>query len=141
MDSIISFLLSHWILSTAFVVLGILFLINEWRNRAFGMKGVSSQELVNLINHSGAVLIDVRTTERFSKAHILGAQNIPEKDFANRLNALNKYKSKPLVFVCDKGIEATRLSTLLIKGGFSQLYYLTGGMSGWQADGMPVVNK
>lgn len=141
MDSIISFLASHWILSTTFVVLVLLFLVNEWRNHISGMKGINPQELVNLMNHSGAVLIDVRTQERFTQGHILGAQNIPEKDFANRLNALNKFKSKPLVLVCGQGADAPKLSSLLVKGGFSQLYYLAGGMNVWQANGMPVVNK
>lgn len=141
MDPIIAFLINHWILSTAFVVLAVAFLLNEWRTRAFGMKAISPQELVNLLNHSGAGLIDLRHADRFSKGHILGAQNIPEKDLPKRLNALSKFKTKPLILVCASGMDAPKLSSQLKKEGFTQLYYLAGGMSLWQSNGMPLVNK
>lgn len=141
MDPIISFLINHWILSTVFVVLAVAFLINEWRARAFGMQGISPQELVNLINHSGAGVVDVRSADKFLNGHILGAQNIPDKELPNRLNTLNKFKTKPLILICASGMDAPKLSSLLKKEGFTQLYYLAGGMSLWQANGMPIVNK
>lgn len=141
MDPIISFLINHWILSTAFVLLAVAFLFNEWRTRALGMKGISPQELVNYLNHSGAGLIDLRPPESFMKGHILGAQNIPEKDLSTRFNALSKYKTKPLILVCASGMDAPKLGSLLKKEGFTQLYYLAGGMSLWQSNGMPLVNK
>jgi rhodanese-related sulfurtransferase len=141
MDPIISFLINHWILSTTFVLLAVAFLFNEWRTRALGMKGISPQELVNYLNHSGAGLIDLRSPEGFTKGHILGAQNIPEKELSTRLNALSKFKTKPLILVCASGMDAPKLGSLLKKEGFTQLYYLAGGMSLWQSNGMPLVNK
>lgn len=141
MDPIIAFLIHHWILSALFALLAVALLINEWRVRTFGIKSVSSQELVNLLNHSGAALIDIRSGERFAKGHILGAQNIPEKEVVDRLGGLSKFKSKPVILICTTGLDAPKLYSLLTKEGFTQLYYLAGGMTGWQANGLPVVNK
>lgn len=141
MDPIIAFLIHHWILSTIFTILAVALLINEWRVRSFGMKAVNSQELVNLLNHSNAALVDIRSEERFIKGHILGAQNIPEKEIASRLGILNKFKSRPMILICTGGLDAPKLYSLLTKEGFTQLYYLAGGMTGWQSNGLPVVNK
>ena len=141
MDSFISFLINHWILSSVFVVLVVAVLINEWRMKAFGMQGVNPQELVNLMNHAGAGVVDLRSEEQFLRGHILGAINIPEKELPNRLGILNKYKSKSLVLICATGMASPKLSTQLKKEGFTQLYYLSGGMNLWQSNGMPVVNK
>jgi rhodanese-related sulfurtransferase len=141
MDSIIAFLVHHWILSSIFVVLAAASLANEWRARTFGMKSVSAQELVNLLNHSNAALVDIRRQEQFIKGHILGAQNIPEKEMPNRVNSLNKFKSKPVILICTAGMDAPKLQAQLTKEGLTQLYYLSGGMTGWQSNGLPVVNK
>lgn len=141
MDPIIAFLVHHWILSTIFTLLVIVLLINEWRARAFGMKAVSPQGLVVLLNHSNAGLIDLRSAEQFMKGHILGAQNIREKEIASRLGNLNKFKSKPMILICATGLDAPKLYSLLKKEGFTQLYYLAGGMAAWQTNGLPVVNK
>lgn len=141
MDPIIAFFTQHWILSTIFTLLAIALLINEWRARTFGMKAVSPQELVVLLNHSNAALIDIRSGEQFMKGHILGAQNIREKEVADRLSSLNKFKSKPMILICAAGLDAPKLYSLLTKEGFTQLYYLAGGMAAWQANGLPVVNK
>jgi rhodanese-related sulfurtransferase len=141
MDSVISFLVSHWLLSTAFVVLVLCLLINEWRHYAFGVKGISPQEVVNLINHFNAALLDVRPAEQFAQGHILGAQNIPQKELASQLNKISKFKSKYLVLICGQGVEAPKLTSLLTKEGFSSLYYLAGGMNAWQTNGLPVVNN
>lgn len=141
MDSIISFLVNHWILGTLFVTLAIAFLLNEWRGRIYGMKAVSQQELVNLLNHNDAVLVDIRHPDQFAKGRIIGAQNIPQQELESRLNVLNKFKSRPLILICTSGMEAPKLQAILTKGGFTQFYYLEGGMSAWQTSGMPLVTK
>jgi rhodanese-related sulfurtransferase len=99
------------------------------------------QELVNLLNHSAAVVVDIRSAVRFEQGHIIGAINLPQEDFANRLNFLNKYKSKPIILVCAQGMDAPKMAKVLLANGFTQLYFLANGMDGWRQDGMPLVNK
>jgi rhodanese-related sulfurtransferase len=43
--------------------------------------------------------------------------------------------------VCGTGIDAPKMGQLLTTHGFTQLYYLLGGMGTWQSNGMPVVKK
>lgn len=141
MDSIISFLVNHWILGAIFIGLALALLANEWRGMRYGMKQVGPQELVNLLNHNNAVIVDVRHPEQFEKGHILGAHNMPQKELESRIALLNKFKTRPLILVCSAGVDAPKLQSILSKGGFAQFYYLAGGMRAWQASSMPVVTK
>jgi rhodanese-related sulfurtransferase len=136
-----SFLMEHWILSSAFVVLLILILLNEWRYRSSGLTGIGPQQLVDFLNHSGGVVLDIRSSEQYEQGHILGAMNIAPADFEKRLNALNKYKTKPVIAVCAKGLDSPKVSRLLVENGFTKLYYLTGGVDGWKSSGLPLVKK
>jgi rhodanese-related sulfurtransferase len=141
MDPLLTFFLEHWLLSAAFVAIVIALIINEWRHRSFGMASVGNQELVDLLNHSGAALVDIRPSSRFQHGHITGAINIPKEEIETRLNMLNKYKSKPIILVCSAGVDSPKLSKLLKANGFNQLYFLAGGIDMWQSQGLPLVKK
>lgn len=138
MHPILVFLMEHWILSGAFVLVALLFVLNEWRYRAWGIKGLSPQELVSIMNHSQGVVVDVRSPERFQQGHILGALNVPQTDFEKGIKSLDKLKKKPIILVCMSGLEAPKLRKTLAEKGFTQLYYLSGGLGAWQSNGLPV---
>lgn len=141
MDPILAFLLEHWLLSSAFFVVLVLLLLNEWRFRSFGLKMINSQELVGLLNHKKGVVIDTRSNERYEQGHILGAMHIPVEDFAKKQGVLNKFKNKAVILVGETGIDSPKMGKLLQENGFTQLCYLAGGMSGWQSEGMPIEKK
>ncbi|MBS0286398.1 MAG: rhodanese-like domain-containing protein [Proteobacteria bacterium] len=141
MTPYITFLVEHWMLSTAFGVIVLLLIINEWRHRSFGIPGINPQQLVELLNHKEAVVVDVRATERFDLGHILGAMNIPAQNFGSSVKTLNKYKSKPVILVCAMGQESPKLGKLLKEGGFTTLYHLSGGMEAWHAQNLPVTKR
>lgn len=141
MDPYISFLIEHWMLSAAFVAIVVLLAANEWRHRSMGVASISPQQLVDFLNHEGGVVVDVRTTARFTQGHILGAINIPQEDFSNRVNTLNKYKSRPVVLVCESGGFSPKMGQHLKAHGFTQLYYLAGGFQAWQTQGLPSVKN
>lgn len=138
MDLYISFLMEHWLLSTAFVAIVILLLANEWRHRSMGVRSITPQQLVDFLNHANGVVVDIRKAERFALGHILGALNIPQDEFANRLNMLNKYKTKPVILVCETGAVSPKMGQQLKQNGFTQLYYLGGGLHSWQTQGLPL---
>lgn len=141
MDPLLAFFIKHWALSSAFLVLVVAFLLNEWRHRAMGVPTLEPQQVVNLLNHSGGVAVDIRSKMRFEQGHIIGAINLPQEDFAAKLNILNKYKTKPLILVCMKGLDSPKMAKVLVANGFTQLYFLANGMDGWQSSGMPVVKQ
>jgi rhodanese-related sulfurtransferase len=141
MEAYFSFLMQHWMLSSTFILLLILVLLNEWRHRTYGIPGISNQQLVDLLNHSGGVVVDIRPQQGFIKAHILGALNVPQAELAQRVTSLGKYKAKPLIVVCSNGNEAPKICKLLQAAGFEKLQYLKSGMQGWVQEGMPTTNK
>src|SRR5690606_23441957 len=91
------FLIQHWVLSGLFLVLLLLLAANELRNRAFGVPGVTSSELINMINHARAVVIDVRDQSVFDQGHILGAVHVIQSELEGKKKTFQKYKSRPLV--------------------------------------------
>tara|TARA_R110002110_G_scaffold65206_4_gene179995 strand:- start:77344 stop:77784 length:441 start_codon:yes stop_codon:yes gene_type:complete len=132
------FFTEHWALSSAFVVLLILFLANEWRNRGVGAFAVSPQEMVGLLNHSRAVVIDIREKEMFEQGHILGAMNILQSEMEGKKKILNKYRSKPIIFVCQNGLSSSKARQWLLQEGFEEVYSLKGGIENWKTENLPI---
>lgn len=140
-EAILNFIATHWILSTAFVAILVLLALNEWRFRGMGMIKLSAPQLVDKLNHSGAVIVDIRSAERFQLGHILNAINIPEAEMKTRFSQLNKYKNKPIIIVCATGVDSPKVGKILKDQGFAELYYLYGGMQEWHNQNMPVAKK
>jgi len=138
MEDIWAFLIQHWALSGLVVVLLIIFLANEWRQHAFGLPSLAAQELVGLINHKRAVVIDVRDQEAFAKGHILGALNITQADLENKKKTMNKFKSRPIVVVCQNGFTSPKVGQWFLDKGFTDVYYLKGGLDHWRAENLPI---
>ena len=80
-------------------------------------------------------LIDVRTPEEFASGFIAGAVNIPVDQLSQRLNEVPQ--DEPVVVYCHSGNRSHQASQILEDAGYSQVYDL-GGISQWQAAGMPV---
>lgn len=138
MEEIVQFLLAHWALSSLFVILLALFIVNELRNSSVGQRGISPAELVGMMNHDRAVVVDIRDKSAFEQGHILGAIHLEQSEFNNKKNSLNKYKSRPIVLVCESGANAPKIMTLLQDQGFTQTFTLKGGLQNWRADNMPM---
>jgi rhodanese-related sulfurtransferase len=52
---------------------------------------------------------------------------------------MDKFKTKPIVAVCDAGMTSGRAVTQLRKAGFEKVYGLRGGINAWQQSGLPLV--
>jgi len=135
------FFSEHWALSGAFIVLLILFIFNEWRNRGSGSSVVSPQELVGLMNHSRAAIIDIREKEAFEQGHILSATNMRLSDMDDKKKVLNKYRSKPVIVVCQNGMSSSKAAKWLQKEGFDEVYTLKGGIENWKIENLPVSKR
>lgn len=138
MEEIGQFLLTQWVLSGLFLVLLVLLIVTELKGRSFGLPGVAPNELVNMINHSRAVVIDVRDKPLYEQGHILGSINLRESELEGKKNSLNKYKSRPLVVVCETGTSSPKVANWLLTQGFKEIYYLKGGVQSWRSENLPV---
>jgi rhodanese-related sulfurtransferase len=136
MAQLFEFIGNHPYLVGTFAVLLALFIRNETQR---GGRGVSPQELVNLVNGQGALVLDVRDSKEFASGHIVGAMNVPHTALEGRLGELEKYKEKPVTIVCKMGQHAGTAGALLRKSGFASVTRLTGGMTEWRNQNLPVV--
>ena len=138
MDQLFEFIGNHPWLVGAFAVVIVLFIRNEVSR---GGKSVSAQELVNMVNKDGAVVIDVRDEKEFREGHIVNAINIPHANFSNRIRELEIYKQKPLVVACKMGQHSGSIGTQLRKAGFSDVARLQGGVTEWRNQNLPVLKS
>ena len=138
MDQLFEFIGNHPWLVGAFAVVIFLFIRNEVSR---GGKSVSAQELVNMVNKDGAVVIDVRDEKEFREGHIVHAINIPHVNFSNRIRELEIYKQKPLVVACKMGQHSGSIGTQLRKAGFSDVARLQGGVTEWRNQNLPVLKS
>lgn len=100
--------------------------------------GLNCSQVVQLINHEKAVIIDVCGAEEFAKGHIAGAKNIRPEDFEGKLPDAVKEKTLPLVMVCASGARAARAAALAKKLGYENAQVLAGGMQSWREANLPV---
>jgi rhodanese-related sulfurtransferase len=136
MAQLFEFVSNHPILVGTFALLLVLFIRNETQR---GGKSVSPQQLVNLVNRQGAVVLDVRDAKEFAAGHIVDAVNIPHGALDGRVSELEKYKDKPVTVVCKMGQHAGASGALLRKAGFGEVSRLSGGMTEWRNQNLPVV--
>ncbi len=136
MQRFLEFLISHWMLSGLWLVL--LFALLAYMKKKGG-KTVSAHEGTRLINREDAVVLDIREKKVFDKGHVVNAINIPLAKLDERITELDKYKEKPLIIVCQMGQQSSDAVKKLEARAFSQVYKMTGGLSEWQAQGLPLV--
>jgi rhodanese-related sulfurtransferase len=130
---------NHTLLVFALVTSFLLVIFTELRRKATGMLAVGPTDAVKLINND-AVVLDMRSAESFSRGHIVGARNVPMDELDGHLEKLARFKSKPVVAVCDAGITSSKAVNTLRSSGFESVYNLKGGMNAWGQSGLPVVS-
>jgi rhodanese-related sulfurtransferase len=86
----------------------------------------------------GAYILDVREPNEWTQFHISGATLIPLGDLPNRLNEVPK--DRVVVVVCRTGHRSAQGRDILKAAGFTQVTSMAGGLTQWQANGLPVVS-
>jgi rhodanese-related sulfurtransferase len=138
MDKLLEFTSNHMLLVLALMISFFVVVFTELRRKASGLVNIEAAEVVKLVNND-ALVIDLRGTEAFSRGHIVSAKNIPSDELDTKLNQLQRFKSKPIVAVCEAGVTSTKAIDTLRAAGFESVYGLRGGMTGWSQAGLPVV--
>ena len=136
MDRILEFTSNNMLLVLALMISFFVLIFSELRRKASGMVAVGPSEAVALMNND-AMIVDLRSTESFSKGHIVNARNIPFDEFDVKKDTLSK--NKPVIAVCDAGINSNKAIAALRQSGFDSAYSLKGGMAAWGQAGLPVV--
>lgn len=130
------FIMAEWPLFLAFII--ILALLARSFITGGKIKGVRPTEAIQLINHQGALVVDVRTDKEFNEGHVLDAVHIPLGVLQSRLGEIEAFKAQPIVVACRSGARSAQACGILAKQGFAQVYNLSGGVLAWQSANMPL---
>jgi rhodanese-related sulfurtransferase len=136
MAQFIEFIGNHWILSTLWV--GLVAALALHRNKTSG-ESVSAQQAVMLINRSNAIVLDIRDKKDFDSGHVVDAVHIPMTKLSARVTELDKHKADPVIVACRLGSQSIDAVKVLKSAGFTQVLRLSGGMTEWRAQGLPLV--
>lgn len=85
----------------------------------------------------GAFILDVRQPEEWNQFHIPGATIIPLGELPSRLKEVPK--DREVVVVCWTGNRSQQGRDILLNAGYTTVTSMAGGVTQWQAQGLPVV--
>jgi rhodanese-related sulfurtransferase len=139
MAQVTEFVTNHLFLAMTFIGLFALLIIGEIRGRTSGVGTIGPMDATRLINHSNAIVLDVRESKETQDGTIINSIHIPLADLQNQLKRIEKYKEKPVIAYCRSGHRSANACSTLRKHGFTQVYNLRGGIMAWQKDNLPLV--
>ena len=109
----------------------------EWAKAGFATDHVSllsAPELNSRVScGDGLLLVDVRSVGEFEAVHVEGAINIPAPQMRTRYAELDL--SRDIALVCSTGHRSSLAASILKRNGFSRVWNVAGGMTGFNAAG------
>jgi hydroxyacylglutathione hydrolase len=81
-------------------------------------------------------IVDVRERSEWEAGHIAGALNVPLGHLTDHVAELER--GRPLVLHCQSGGRSSVAASLLRSLGFTNVFNLAEGFTGWQRRGLPV---
>lgn len=102
---------------------------------------IGAFDAVQLINRKDALVIDVRDVSEYEAGHIAGARHVPERQIADRLKELEKFRDRPMVVTCRSGTRSGVAVQVLRRNGFKEAVNLRGGIGAWEQAGMPLQKR
>lgn len=132
------FIGKHMILSSLIAIVFLLLLIIEVIRAKRRATALSPQQVTQKINRENAVIIDIRHPDGFNKGHVIDARTMTASTLLDNPKLLDKYRTKPVVLICDTGTESQKTAAFLLKSGYNA-YSLAGGMRAWTDAQLPVI--
>jgi len=137
----LSFIQNNWPQILVFFVSGSMLAWPLIGRRLSPAREIGTLQATRLINSEDAFLLDLRETKDFEGGHLPNATHIPLSQLASRGAELAKYKQRPVIAYCDRGLKSRGARSVLTKLGFEKVYVLEGGMRAWRSAGLPVDNR
>jgi len=130
-----AFIYNNIVLFSAFIILGLLIINHEIKSHFSPTKNINCDDLINAMNNSKALLIDMRNAEEFKAGHIVGAKNYSLDDLANL--DVSAADDAIITYANDEKA-AIQAADLILKQGAKEVFYLEGGLSSWIDNNMPL---
>ena len=130
-----AFIYNNIVLFSAFIILGLLIINHEIKSHFSPTKNINCDDLINAMNNSKALLIDMRNAEEFKAGHIVGAKNYSLDDLANLDVSV---ADDAIITYANDEKAAIQAADLILKQGAKEVFYLEGGLSSWIDNNMPL---
>ena len=142
MPSAIEFAQKHTLLTIAWIAIFCMVVYSFIQAASRKFRIISQAEMVCLINNDEAAVIDLRSLDEFQRGHIVNSINVLPTEIKSRnLGKIEHHKETPVVLVDVNGISAATSAASLVKQGFTKVYVLKDGISGWAGANFPLVKK
>ena len=89
------------------------------------------------LQSKSAVVFDIREPNEHATGVADGARLLPMSQIGQRLAEIPK--DQPVLLVCNTQNRSSKVAEALKQRGYTQVQYVTGGMSGWNQRGLPMV--
>ncbi len=86
----------------------------------------------------GAFILDVREPAEWVQIHIPGATLVPLGDLPSRLQEVPK--DRDVIVVCRTGHRSAQGRDVLRSAGYTRVTSMAGGVTEWQAQGLPITS-
>jgi len=104
--------------------------------RIMGLKTISPQDLLALVQGSRVTTFDVNSPQSWARAHVPGALNL---DAGFKESELPPDKNSAVVFYCSSFLctKAPNAALRAKRMGYTNVHVMSAGISGWLAAGLP----
>ena len=134
----IEFVVEFWYLFAMLGVIVVLLAIDPSTRGVAGAQRVSPLQLPQLQSRTSAIVVDVRESDAFKAGHISQSINLPISKFENSVGKLKKYKDKGVILVCEAGNQTGKAAAILRKNEYKEIHVLTGGLTAWKKENLPL---
>lgn len=138
MAQLFEFMVNHWALWLAFFLVLALLVYTE-KGGFSQLSLLSPTQIIPLINHQSAVILDMRNAEAFASGHIINAIHFPLGDAESKIKTIQKHKKKPLILIDENQRDTSKMAALLRKNGFNEIVALRNGLNAWREAQLPLV--
>lgn len=133
---IYNFIIKNIILNLLLVTIIFVLIIIEINNYLQNKNSLKIEEIIDLINHKNAIIIDFREKKLFDNLHIINSINIPEN--TNFIDKLKKYKNKIIIIVHNNNKSSIRIINAIKKEKLNETFYIKNGINEWIKNELPV---
>ncbi len=130
------------IILTVFIIFTSIFLKSVSFVKAQAYTNISAQEANSMINNSTSypnlVILDVRSQGEYDAGHLCNATLVPLDELESRISELLPYNNTEIIVYCASGGRSAQASQILVNQGFTKIFNLQGGISGWISAGFEV---
>lgn len=96
-------------------------------NRVENSREINYIELRERVK-TGAILLDVRSSQEYQEGHLEGAILVPEFEIQRNIEKILKDKNQEIILYCSSGNRAKKAYRTMQLKGYNNLYNLKGGL-------------